>query len=239
MKLAGPGDGSAKVGSRQDLRLIERATSPTSERSAGQRNEHETEEHIELPVTGMSCASCARPSNTGSLHPVVVQRQCQLGTGQQPIRFRPARAAPNNWPAQQLSGITCRCAGDTFPPQQRKERRACCEIWVAVLFRRPGPFGNDARDGAERGFQLQSTAPVALYSGAPVYVSAWTPLQQQSGQHNSAGSRSATGSAFIYSAAATLGPGPLHPVYFEATATIIALILLGGCCRMRAQGRAS
>jgi len=60
-----------------------------------------TEEHIELPVTGMSCASCARTiENRLSATPGVVNASVNFATGAATIDFDPRRAAP-----RELAGV--------------------------------------------------------------------------------------------------------------------------------------
>src|SRR5258705_7017567 len=87
---------------------------------------------------------------------------------------------------------------------------------------------------------LLLTAPVVLYSGAPFYSAAWSALKRRKANMNTLVTLGA-GSAFLYSTIVTIWPlGPHEsPVYFEAAAIIIALILLGRILEARAKGRAS
>ena len=48
-----------------------------------------------------------------------------------------------------------------------------------------------------------------------------------------------TGAAFLYSLVVTLMAGPHAPVYFEAAAVIVTLILVGRLLEARARGQAS
>ena len=100
--------------------------------------------------------------------------------------------------------------------------------------------------------QLALTAPVVLYSGAQFYRGAWAAFRHRTADMNTL-IAVGTGTAFLYSLAATVFPrffmagghtemeamggmeGP--PVYFEAAAVIIALILLGRMLESRAKGR--
>jgi P-type Cu+ transporter len=103
--------------------------------------------------------------------------------------------------------------------------------------------------------QLALTAPVVLYSGAQFYRGAWAAFRHRTADMNTL-IAVGTGTAFLYSVAATVFPrfflaggyeemeamggmtgmeGP--PVYFEAAAVIIALILLGRMLESRAKGR--
>ncbi len=98
--------------------------------------------------------------------------------------------------------------------------------------------------------QLLLSLPVVLYSGAPFYAGAWIALRRRTSDMNTL-IAAGTASAFLFSLAATLFPeavlqaggGPAGgreaPVYYEAAASIIALILLGRYLEARARGRAS
>ncbi|MCA1849662.1 MAG: heavy metal translocating P-type ATPase, partial [Acidobacteria bacterium] len=109
--------------------------------------------------------------------------------------------------------------------------------------------------------QLFLTLPVVFYSGWPFYRGAWAALKHRAADMNTL-IATGTGAAFLYSVAATLAPelvmapvrgahemaamemnGPaaaaMAPVYFEAAAVIIALILLGRLLEARAKGRTS
>ena len=91
---------------------------------------------------------------------------------------------------------------------------------------------------------LLLTLPVLGYSGREFYVSAWNGLQHRTANMDTL-IAVGTGAAFLYSLAATVAPGfftsrGLMPeVYYDTTATIIALILLGKVLEMRAKSQTS
>ncbi len=96
--------------------------------------------------------------------------------------------------------------------------------------------------------QLALTLPVVLYSGRQFYTRAWKSFLHRAADMNTLVAVG-TGTAFLYSTIATLAPGLFAhaasehagahaaPVYFEAAAVIIALILLGRLLESRAKGR--
>jgi Cu+-exporting ATPase len=97
--------------------------------------------------------------------------------------------------------------------------------------------------------QLALTAPVVLYAGAQFYRGAWAAFRHRAADMNTL-IAVGTGTAFLYSLAATVRPQwfargehagmpgmGAAPVYFEAAAVIIALILLGRMLESRAKGR--
>jgi len=95
---------------------------------------------------------------------------------------------------------------------------------------------------------LALTLPVVAYAGAPFYRAAWASLRHRAADMNVLVAVG-TGAAFLYSLLVTLAPGLLGPhqdgrhgpaaVYFEVSATIVTLVLLGRSLEARAKSRAS
>jgi Cu+-exporting ATPase len=91
---------------------------------------------------------------------------------------------------------------------------------------------------------LLLTLPVLGYSGREFYVSAWNGFKHRAANMDTL-IAVGTGAAFLYSLAATVVPGfftsrGLMPeVYYDTTATIIALILLGKVLELRAKTQTS
>ena len=91
---------------------------------------------------------------------------------------------------------------------------------------------------------LLLTLPVLGYSGREFYVSAWNGFKHRSANMDTL-IAVGTGAAFFYSLAATVVPGfftsrGLMPeVYYDTTATIITLILLGKVMELRAKTQTS
>ncbi len=83
-----------------------------------------------------------------------------------------------------------------------------------------------------------------LFCGAQFYRGAWAAFRHRAADMNTL-IATGTGAAFLYSVAATVAPGwfagvahgSMVPVYFEAAAVIIALILLGRMLESRAKGQ--
>jgi P-type Cu+ transporter len=109
------------------------------------------------------------------------------------------------------------------------------------------------------GLQLVLATPVVFYSGAQFYRGAWAAFRHRAADMNTL-IATGTGAAYLYSVVATVAPGLLPPsarggmadmpaghampldampvpVYFEAAAVIIALILLGRLLESRAKAR--
>ncbi len=106
--------------------------------------------------------------------------------------------------------------------------------------------------------QLALATPVVFYSGWQFYRGAWAAFRHRAADMNTL-IATGTGAAYLYSVAATIAPrffagatgndpmagmagmtdAPMVPVYFEAAAVIIALILLGRMLESRAKGQTS
>lgn len=91
---------------------------------------------------------------------------------------------------------------------------------------------------------LALTLPVLLYSGREYYVSAYNTFLHRAANMDTL-IAVGTGAAFAYSLVATIAPsifeehGMRAEVYYDTTATIIALILLGKVLEARAKGQTS
>lgn len=99
--------------------------------------------------------------------------------------------------------------------------------------------------------QLALTTPVVLYCGVQFYRGAVSAFRHRAADMNTL-IAIGTGTAYVYSVIATIAPGyfaaagghavhgtTVAPVYFEATAAIITLILLGRMLESRAKARTS
>ncbi len=98
--------------------------------------------------------------------------------------------------------------------------------------------------------QLALTMPVVVWCGAQFYRMAWMGLKHARANMDSLVALG-TGAAFVYSIAATVWPGYFAnahaagstmvgaPVYYEAAAVIIVLVLLGKLFEARATGNTS
>jgi Cu+-exporting ATPase len=96
--------------------------------------------------------------------------------------------------------------------------------------------------------QLLLTTPVLFYAGAPFFRGAWGAFRHRAADMNTLIALG-TGAAYLFSLVATVWPAavvpahgmgghaPMAPVYFEAAAVIIALILLGRLLEARAKAR--
>jgi Cu+-exporting ATPase len=109
-------------------------------------------------------------------------------------------------------------------------------LWPALMHRVPEPALNYGL--------LVLTLPVVLYSGREFYVAAWNGLRHRTASMDTL-IAVGTGAAFLFSLVATVAPqffrqhGLAPAVYYDTTATIIALILLGKVLEARAKQQTS
>lgn len=84
------------------------------------------------------------------------------------------------------------------------------------------------------------TTPVLFWAGSRFFVGAWSAFRHHTADMNTLIAMG-TGAAFLYSTVATflptLLPAGLRAVYFDTTAVIVALILLGQLLEARAKGQ--
>ena len=192
-----------------------------------------TAERVDLPVSGMTCAACARTiERTLAGTPGVEQARVNLATNTATVEYDPARARVGDF----IGAIEDLGYGvpQAETPPDAGETLYRRRLLVAAVFAAPVlVLGMMER---WPGVQLALALPVIFYSGAPFYQAAWSALRHRTANMNSLIALG-TGAAFLYSVYETLRGG--HHVYFEAAVAIIALILLGRTLEARARRRAS
>jgi Cu+-exporting ATPase len=206
--------------------------------------------HADLPVSGMSCAACARSiENQLAVTAGVTRAHVNFATSTATVDFDPARAAVRNLvdAIEELGyGVPQPAAGDNagedVEEQARGREYAALKrrLWLAAAFAAPvvvlGMWPGLMHVAAMTWIQLALTTPVLFYAGAPFYQGAWTALRHRSANMNTLIALG-TGAAFLDSLVVTVRGG--HEVYYEAAAVIVTLILLGRVLEARARGKAS
>ncbi len=190
-------------------------------------------ERLDLPVSGMTCAACARTIERTLAKTKGVERaKVNFATATATVEYDPACARPGDFVCA-IENLGYGVPEDEMHHHE-EDSALRSRLWVAAVFAAPVVW----LGMAERApwLQLLLTLPVILYAGAPFYVAAWKGLLHRSANMNTLIALG-TGTAFLYSVVQTLRGG--HHVYFEAAAVIIALILLGRTLEARARGKAS
>jgi len=190
-------------------------------------------ERVDLPVSGMTCAACARTiERTLGKTAGVDRANVNFATSTATVEYDPSRVKVVDFIGA-IEGLGYGVPQTEEPPSSENSAnrwRLLAAIFCAAPLMVLGMMHMNPW------IQLALALPVILYSGAPIYQAAWTALRHRSANMNTLIALG-TGAAFVYSLYETLRGG--HQVYYEAAAVIIALVLLGRTLESRARGRAS
>ncbi|OUJ74994.1 heavy metal translocating P-type ATPase [Hymenobacter crusticola] len=219
-----------------------------------------------LDIEGMTCASCAAfVEKSLSRTPGVQRAVVNFATEKATIDYSPAEASPATLKeavVQAGYGVVER-APDTSAAERNAEldrQKAAAyqqlkrRFWVAaglamlimplsMLMLWPA-LGQHVNMQWLNYVLLVLTLPVLFYSGREFYTSAWNGFRHRAANMDTL-ITVGTGAAFLYSVAATVAPrfftsrGLMPEVYYDTTATIIALILLGKVLELRAKTQTS
>nr|WP_317239078.1 heavy metal translocating P-type ATPase [Hymenobacter sp. 5516J-16] len=219
-----------------------------------------------LAIEGMTCASCASfVEKSLSRTPGVQRAVVNFATEKATIEYVPTQASPASLKAAVLQagyGVTEQAPATSVADQQAAidQQKALAydklkrRFWVAaglaalimplsMLMLWPAMMQRVDMQWLNYGL-LVLTLPVLLYSGREFYTSAWSSFRHRTATMDTL-IAVGTGAAFLYSLAATVAPGwftgqgIVPEVYYDTTATIIALILLGKVLELRAKTQTS
>jgi Cu+-exporting ATPase len=223
-----------------------------------------TPDRIDMPITGMTCAACAnRIEKTLAKQPGVREASVNFATERATVSFDPSAtnveslvetvrgagydAHPQTSDDDDGEDPLEKAHAEEYATAKRKFIvAAVLSLPVLVIAMSHGSISWLNFEGVNW-LQLALTTPVVLYSGRHFYTGAWAAFKHRAADMNTL-IAVGTGTAFIYSVIATAFPswfvtsqhaahGMDVPVYFEAAAVIIALILLGNLLESRAKGR--
>ena len=195
-------------------------------------------ERVDLPVSGMTCAACARSiEKTLAATAGVDRASVNLATNTATVEFDPARTSVREF----VGAIEELGFGVPASPPAADEAELSYRprLILAAAFAFPvmalGMSHGMVHVAGSAWIQLALTLPVIFYAGAPFYVAAWKALRHGNANMNSLISLG-TGAAFLYSLVETVRGG--HEVYYEAAAVILTLVLFGRTLEARARSRA-
>jgi Cu+-exporting ATPase len=209
-------------------------------------------EHVDLGLTGMTCAACAaRIEKTLNKLPGVAAN-VNFATETASVGFDPAQANPEQlMAAVARAGYGATVRQDPEEDRKRDEARKAGElralrfefvaaaVLTAPLLLQMAPMLlGGAHDLLPRWWQLALATPVQFWIGRRFYVGAWHALRG-GGANMDVLVVLGTTMAYAWSVAVTaLGLHDQH-VYFEAAAAVITLVLLGKLLEARAKAGTS
>jgi len=220
----------------------------------------EDKQQVTIPVEGMTCASCVRRVEKALTKvPGVLSASVNLASERATVQFLPGQVAIADLRrAVEDAGYRLRELAeegwDTEAEAREREQRT---LLAKLLF--AGIVGALLMLGAQHqhiplladipvrwinvvSFMLAT--PVQFWAGWQFYVGTWKTAKRFTADMNTL-IAVGTSAAYGYSIAATFAPGLFEAaaietsVYFETSAIIIALILLGRWLEARAKGRTS
>jgi Cu+-exporting ATPase len=219
---------------------------------------------LTIPIEGMSCASCVAKIEHGlSAVPGVSRAAVNLATEQATVEYQPGVTDPAAIQETIRSlGYTpvlpaAPAAQAIVSPESREDWKQAAyralkrRFWVAAALSVPvmllgmsEHLGLPVPQAASFWLQLLLTTPVQFWAGWQFYRGAWAVARHGTTDMNTLIALG-TSAAYGYSVAATLVPnaftaaGATPVVYFDSSAAIITLILLGRVLEARAKGRTS
>ncbi|QID17219.1 copper-translocating P-type ATPase [Nitrogeniibacter mangrovi] len=205
---------------------------------------------LELAIEGMTCAACAtRLEKVLARVDGVDSAVVNFATETAQLHYRPWIAdVPTVLAAVERAGFAAHSRGDDSRAQEKARKQAAWtaernRFLVALLLTLPllaqmpfMLFGDGGHELIPRGWQWLLATPVQFWIGARFYRGAWSALRG-GGANMDVLVALGTSMAYGFSAIVTaLGRADLH-VYFEASATIITLVLMGKLLEARAKAK--
>ena len=221
----------------------------------------EQPERVDFAVTGMTCASCsARIERTLRKLPGIESANVNLATERATVLFRPSLTGMADFRRdiedagygvrEEEASATGRETRDASAEASRREVAAARNKAVFALALGALIFAGSLSVMMGFGSSLLSNpyvlwamaTPVQFWAGWQFYRGAWAAAKHMDSNMNTLIAMG-TSAAYLYSAAAVLFPGlfaaagQTPDLYFESSAIIIGLILVGKYLEARAKGQ--
>ncbi len=207
---------------------------------------------VELAIEGMTCANCAARIEKALNQVEGVEAVVNFANEKAYARYWPAHANVDQLIAAvaQLGRYRAAMSTPDTRENERAERLALyrrelkifvlsAALTLPLLAQMFFMFGSDSHNELiPRWLQFALATPAQFWVGSRFYVGAWYSLKSGSGNMDLLVALG-TSMAWLFSAVVTVaGLHHLH-VYFEASAAVITLVLLGKILEARAKARAS
>ncbi len=198
--------------------------------------------YVELDLEGMTCAACATRIETNLNKLEGVHAAVNLATDRATVRFSPAKADVEKLIATvRDTGYDAHVAKEgEIRDYSAAHRAAFREFLVAAVLTAPFLIEMAAMAAGRHGvlpgwLQFALATPVQFWSGWRFYAGAWKSIA--SGSANMDVLVALGTSAAYFLSVAVLVFGVAGHLYFEASAAVITLVLLGKFLEARAKAR--
>jgi Cu+-exporting ATPase len=205
---------------------------------------------VELAIDGMTCAACATriekalnklPATAAAVNLVTERATVQFVPGRTEVAKLIETVRRAGYDARELAGVT---RAEEKVRHKERYRRELRLFWIAVALSAPlllqmgTMFTGEHAEGLPRWLQWLLATPVQFWIGRRFYAGAWHALR---GGFANMDVLIALGTSMAYLFSAVVTAFGLHGqhVYFEASAAIITLVLMGKLLEARAKGRTS
>ena len=204
---------------------------------------------VELAIDGMTCAACATrietvvnrlPGVTAAVNVATNQARVELTPGMTGLDAVIAAVARAGYHARQLAGTDREVEKARRAADYRAERRrfvVSALLTLPFLAQMLYMLAGDAHELLPAMVQLALATPVQFWIGARFYRGAWHALRG-GGANMDVLVALGTTMAYGYSVVVVLLMLPLH-LYFEASTSVITLVLLGKLLEARAKAHTS
>ncbi|MDE2772965.1 MAG: heavy metal translocating P-type ATPase [Gemmatimonadota bacterium] len=246
--------------------MIPRPATPTRTAALPRHDAGEERVRLELSIEGMHCAACVRRVEQALTSvPGVIDAEVGLATEsarvrllgspdiaamQEAVRMVGYRAAPR----ERADGALADSLARRERERTDESRRLLGKFTVGALLAVPVlvighwavfpflPLIPQEMLRLLRAISGLLTLPHLFWVGSSIFIGAWAALLRREANMDTLVALG-TGSAWIYSSAVVVVPeffpaGAAHPFY-EATAVVITLVVLGQSLELRARGRTS
>jgi Cu+-exporting ATPase len=210
---------------------------------------------LDLAIGGMTCAACATRIEKQLNKLEGVEAAVNLAAERAHIRYVPGLADPERLVATVVkTGFTATVSGDDTRAEEKARKLAAYReelrrFWIAAALTLPlvaqmafmfGAAGdtNSHDDVIPRWLQLLLATPVQFWIGWRFYVGGFNAIRGGAGNMDVLVALGTT-MAWAFSFVVTVADLHHQHVYFEASATVITLVLLGKILEARAKARTS
>jgi P-type Cu+ transporter len=206
---------------------------------------------VELAISGMTCAACAARIEKVLNRQPGVAASVNLASERARVRFDPASAdAAKIIASIEKAGFKAAPASDRSREEEKEQKAAAYaaelrRFWIAAVLTLPlvaqmaGMLNGQAHaEWIPRGWQLLLATPVQFWIGWRFYDGAHKALRG-GGANMDVLVALGTTMAWVFSAVVTLAGLHAQHVYFEASAAVITLVLLGKLLEARAKAKTS